>query len=211
MLNYKSTIYMRKLILPFIALLLFTSIAKSSFAQDSTKVDRTLFGQYQELLTKSKSFYGSKVINPARLSAYWKSVSDTLKVERKQVRTSKAKITELQRTITDLKGQMAGKETALSSSNQKLNEITFMGIAFEKGTYNTVVWTLILLLALALIVIVIRSAKHIHEAKYRSGLYEEIAAEYQTYKVKANDKEKKLARELQDERNKFEDYKSRGR
>jgi uncharacterized protein YlxW (UPF0749 family) len=211
MLNYKSTIYMRKLILPFIACILLISIAKPGFAQDSTKVDRTLYGQYQELLTKSKSYYGSKVINPDRLSAYWKSVSDTLKVERKQVRTSKAKVAELQRTITDLKNQIEGKETALSSSNQKLNQITVMGIAFDKGTYNTVVWTMILLLALALGIIIIRSAKHTHEAKYRSGLYEEIAAEYQTYKVKANDKEKKLARELQDERNKFEDYKSRGR
>jgi uncharacterized protein YlxW (UPF0749 family) len=211
MLNYKPAIYMRKLILPFIAVLLFTSIAKPIFAQDSTKVDRTLYGQYQQLQTKSKSYYGSKIIHPDRLSAYWKSVSDTLKLERKQVRTSKAKVAELQKTITDLKNQIEGKETALSSSNQKLNQITFMGIAFEKGTYNTVVWTLILLLALALIIIIIRSAKHIHEAKYRSGLYDEIAAEYQTYKVKANDKEKKLARELQDERNKFEDYKSRGR
>lgn len=202
---------MRKLILPFIAILLLTSAAKSGFAQDSTKVDPTLYGQYQALLTKSKSFYGSKVINPSRLSAYWKSVSDTLKVERKQLRASKAQVAELQRTITDLKSQMEGKETALSSSNQKLNQITFMGIAFEKGTYNTVVWTLILILALALIIIILRSAKLIHEAKYRSGLYEEVAAEYQTYKVKANDKEKKLARELQDERNKFEEYKSRGR
>jgi uncharacterized protein YlxW (UPF0749 family) len=202
---------MRKLILPFIAVILLAGIAMPGFAQDSTKVDHSLHGQYQELLNKSKSYYGSKVINPERLNAYWKSISDTLKLERKQVRTSNAKVAELQRTITDLKGQMEGKETALSSSNQKLNQITFMGIAFEKGTYNTVVWSLILLLALALIIVIIRSTKHVHEAKYRSGLYEEIAAEYQTYKVKANDKEKKLARELQDERNKFEDYKSRGR
>jgi peptidoglycan hydrolase CwlO-like protein len=211
MLNYKSTIYMRKLILPFIAVLLFTSNAKPSFAQDSTKVDRSLHGQYLELLNKSKSFYGSKIINPERLSTYWKNVSDTLQKERKQVRTSRAKVAELQKTITDLKGQVQGKESALSTSNQKLNQITFMGMSFDKGTYNTVVWTLILVLALGLIIVIIRSAKHIHEAKYRSGLYEEIAAEYQTYKVKANDKEKKLARELQDERNKFEDYKSRGR
>jgi uncharacterized protein YlxW (UPF0749 family) len=202
---------MRKLILPIFGLLLFTCSAERSFAQDSTKVDRTLHGQYLELLNKSKSFYGSKIISPDRLSAYSRNVSDTLKIERKQLRTSKAQVAELQKTINDLKGQMAGKETALSSSNQKLNQISFMGMDVEKGTYNTVVWSLILVLALALIVVIIRSAKHIHESKYRSGLYEEIAAEYQAYKAKANDKEKKLARELQDERNKFEDYKSRGR
>lgn len=202
---------MKKLILPIIAILLLFSYASPGYAQDSTKVDPTLKGQYLDLLNKSKSFYGSKIINPARLNTYWRNVSDTLTRERKQLRTSHAKITELQKTITDLKAQVDGKESALSTSNQKLNQISFMGMDFEKGTYNTVVWSLILILALGLAFVIIRSAKHIHEAKYRSSLYEEVAAEFQNYKIKANDKEKKLARELQDERNKFEDFKSRGR
>jgi len=62
-----------------------------------------------------------------------------------------------------------------------------------------------------LAIIILRSAKHIHEAKYRSTLYDEISQEYQNYKVKANDKEKKLARELQDERNKLDELKNRGK
>jgi hypothetical protein len=202
---------MRKLISAFVAFLLVSGIFQESIAQDSTKIDRSLHGQYLELLTKSKSFYGSKIISPDRLSIYWKNVRDTLNTERQQLRITKAKVTQLQKDILELKGQVQGRETALSSSNQKLNQITFLGIAFEKGTYNTIVWTLIIILALALIVVIIRSAKHIHESKYRSTLYEEVATEYQSYKVKANDKEKKLARELQDERNKFEEYKTRGR
>jgi hypothetical protein len=202
---------MRKLISAFVAFLLVSGIFQESIAQDSTKIDRSLHGQYLELLTKSKSFYGSKIISSDRLSIYWKNVRDTLTTERQQLRTTKAKVTQLQKDILELKGQVQGRETALSSSNQKLNQITFLGIAFEKGTYNTIVWTLIIILALALIVVIIRSAKHIHESKYRSTLYEEVATEYQSYKVKANDKEKKLARELQDERNKFEEYKTRGR
>jgi peptidoglycan hydrolase CwlO-like protein len=211
MLNYKLHTSMRKLIPAFIAFLLLSSICQTSMAQDSTKVDRTLHGQYLELLTKSKSFYGSKIIAPARLSSYWKNIQDTLNTERKQLRTTKAKVAQLQKDISALKGQVQGGETALSSSNLKLNQITFLGMAFEKGTYNTVVWSIIIVLALALIVVITRAAKHIHEAKYRSTLYEEVSAEYQNYKVKSNDKEKKLARELQDERNKFEEYKTRGR
>jgi hypothetical protein len=202
---------MKKLILPFIALLILTIGAEKSMAQDSLKVDHSLSGQYQQLLLQSKNYYGSKIITPQRLGAFWKSVSDTLRTERKQLRTARASIAAQQKTITDLKNQIAGKESALSTSNQKLNEITFMGISFEKSTYNSIVWSLIVVLALALAFVIIRSARHIHEAKYRSGLYEEIATEYQSYKVKANEKEKKLARELQDERNKLEEYKSRGK
>lgn len=202
---------MKRCILSLFAAICLLLITQNTFAQDTTKTDPSLSGQYQFMLSKSKTLYGAKLINPARLSGLWKNVKDTINTERKQLVASKAKINEQQKTITDLKAQIEGKESSLASSNAKLNEISFLGIAFTKSTYNSIVWTLIIALSLALAFVVIRSAKHIHEAKYRSTLYQEIADEYQAYKVKSNDKEKKLARELQDERNKFEDYKSRER
>ncbi len=205
---------MRKFIHLFTAVLFFAlntnHAAAQQTAKDSVNTDPSLRGQYQSLLSKSKNLNGFKVVNPVRISAFWKNVNDSLRTERRQLTTFKKQITEQQKTIADLKVQLTEKETALNTTNQKLDEITFMGISFSKGSYNTMVWTIILILALALIIIIIRSAKLLHEAKYRSSLYEEIAAEYQSYKVKANEKEKKLARELQDERNKLDDYKSRG-
>lgn len=185
--------------------------AAQQTAKDSVNADPSLRGQYQSILSKSKNLNGFKVVNPTRLNSFWKSVNDTLRSERRQMPALKKQIAEQQKTIADLKVQLSGKENALNSTNQKLDEITFMGVSFSKGSYNTMVWTIILVLALALIVIIVRSARLLHEAKYRSSLYEEISAEYQSYKVKANEKEKKLARELQDERNKLEEIKSRGR
>ncbi len=206
---------MRKFIHLLTAVLFFAlntnHAAAQQTAKDSVNADPSLRGQYQSILSKSKNLNGFKVVNPTRLSAFWKSVNDTLRTERRQLPALKKQIAEGQKTIANLKAQLSEKEGALNSSNQKLDEITFLGISFSKGSYNTMVWTIILVLALALIIIIIRSAKLLHEAKYRSSLYEEISAEYQSYKVKANEKEKKLARELQDERNKLEEIKSRGR
>lgn len=205
---------MRKFIHLFFAVLFFAlntnPVAAQQTAKDSVNTDPSLRGQYQSILSKSKNLNGFKVVNPARLNTFWKNVNDTLRTERRQLPALRKQIAEEQKTIADLKAQLSGKESALNSSNQRLDEITFMGISFSKGTYNTMVWTIILVLALALVIIIFRSAKLLHEAKYRSSLYEEISAEYQSYKVKANEKEKKLARELQDERNKLDDYKSRG-
>ena len=205
---------MRKFIHLLTAVLFFAlntnHAAAQQAAKDSVNADPSLRGQYQSILSKSKNLNGFKVVNPVRLSSFWRSVNDTLRNERRQLPALKKQIAEQQKAIADLKVQLSEKENALNSSNQKLDEITFMGIAFSKGSYNTMVWTIILVLALALIIIIVRSAKLLHEAKYRSSLYEEISAEYQSYKVKANEKEKKLARELQDERNKLDEYKSRG-
>ena len=163
------------------------------------------------MLSKSRNLDGYKLVNPSRITTFWRNVSDTLTTERRQLINATKKIEEQEKSITDLKAQISGKESSLASSNSKVNEISFLGISFTKSTYNAVVWTLIIGLAAALAIVILRSAKHIHEAKYRSTLYEKIAQEYQSYKVKANDKEKKLARELQDERNKLDELRSRGR
>lgn len=201
---------MNKIILPLITILTLSFFSLSSSAQDSTKVDPSLQGQYSLMLAKSKTLNGYKLINPVRLSAFYKSVTDSISTQRNRFKATNSKIAEQDKTIATLNEQIKGNETAISASNSRLDQITFIGIPFSKSTYNAIVWTVIIVLAALLAFVSIRSAKSIQEAKYRSNLYEEVSQEYQAYKVKANEKEKKLARELQDERNKLDDYKSRG-
>ncbi|WEK19844.1 MAG: hypothetical protein P0Y49_01580 [Candidatus Pedobacter colombiensis] len=199
---------MKKVILPILSALILSFTAQGQLTNDSTKVDPSLKGQYQLMLAKSKSINGYKLVNPNRMNAFWQSLSDTLITTRKQLAGANQKLKDHEKSIADLKNQISGKESALAGTNAKVNEINFLGISFTKSNYNTIVWSLIIGLAAALAFVILRSAKHIHEAKYRSTLYEEIAQEYQSYKTKANDKEKKLARELQDERNKLDELKN---
>lgn len=188
----------------------YTQKTRISYRVDTVKnKDFTLNGQYQFMLSRSKTINGYKLINPSRLDGVWKSVSDTLKKERGELKIVKAKLVEQVKTITGLQSEIDGQETTLSTSNAKMNEITFLGIAFEKGTYHIMVWSIIIVLGIALFVVIIRSAKNIIEAKHRTQLYDEITAEYQSFKTKANEKERKLARELQDERNIVEELKGR--
>lgn len=202
---------MRKILLPIITILFINFTAQAQVKTDTTKIDPSLKGQYQLLLSKSKTLNGYKLVNPARLAGFWQNVRDSLNTDRRQLVVTRKKIADQGKEIVNLKKQISDTESSLASSNTKLNEISFLGIGFTKSNYNLFVWGLIIVLGLALVIIILRSAKHIHEAKYRSTLYDEISQEYQNYKVKANDKEKKLARELQDERNKLDEFKNRGR
>jgi len=204
----------------FMFLLISFSVAGQVTAPDTAQkpaaaaqvqvIDNTLKGQYQSLMYRSKSYYGAKLIVPGRLTAFYNSVTDSIRKERISSKTAQNKIKAQAQTIDTLNSQIKAKESALESSNSKSDDITFLGISFSKSSYNTIVWTIIVVLALGLIFVIGRSAKNIQEAKYRSELYEEISKEYQTYKTKSNEKEKKLARELQDERNKLEEYKNKG-
>ncbi|MEJ7557577.1 MAG: hypothetical protein WKF66_04665 [Pedobacter sp.] len=186
-----------------------TLIAQTK-VRDSIAPDPSLQGQYQLLLSKSKTLYGNKLVNPSRLSKFWQNVRDTIKTERKRSSTAQKQIATLEKGVSGLKSEISGTESSLAATNAKMDQITFLGMAFSKSSYNVGVWTIIIVLALVLTIVFLRSAKSVQEAKYRTGLYEEISQEFQAYKVKSNDKEKKLARELQDERNKIDELKSRG-
>jgi peptidoglycan hydrolase CwlO-like protein len=211
---------MNKTILPILTFLLISfSVAGQVNVPDTTTADSTkkflvtdpsLKGQYRLLLARSKSYYGYKLINPGRLAAFYQSAADSIAKERAASKTARDRINEQAKTIDTLNNQIKASESSLASSARKSDDITFMGVSFAKSTYNTIVWSLIVVLASGLIFVISRSARNIHEAKYRTELYEEVSAEYQAYKTKANEKEKKLARELQDERNKLEDYKNKG-
>lgn len=194
----------------FLGAMLFLNVAFAQTAPDTTKnTDPSLNGQYQFMLKKSKSLYGAKLINPNRLSSLWKSVNDTLKKERKQLQEARKEIKTQAGNISNLKGEVTGKESSLANATASVNEIKFLGISFNKGTYNTIVWSIIIVLGIGLAFIIFQSGKLRHEAKYRTELYQEVADEFQAHKVKAKDKEMKLARELQDERNKWDEGRGR--
>lgn len=194
----------------FLGAMLFLNAAFAQVLPDTTKnTDPSLNGQYQFMLKKSKTLYGAKLINPSRLTSLWKSVSDTLRKERKQLQEAKLEIKTQSQNISSLKGEVSGKENSLADATASVNEIKFLGISFNKGTYNTIVWAIIIILGAGLAIVIFQSGKYRKEATYRTQLYQEVADEYQAHKVKAKDKEMKLARELQDERNKWDDARGR--
>jgi len=223
---------MKQTLLSSTSILFFSLIVGSSFAQtpvtakktninppittrtwqrDTVKnTDPSLNGQYKFMLSRTRtSADGYKMVAGYRLDQLWKSVADTLKKERAEKKSIQQKLTEQEKTVNYLKTEISGKEASLTENTNKVNEIGFIGIPFEKGTYNIIVWSIIGALALALIIVIARSGKSISEAKHRTQLYNEVAEEYQAYKSKSVEKERKLARELQDERNKLDDLNGR--
>ncbi|WP_410220407.1 hypothetical protein [Pedobacter sp.] len=172
--------------------------------------DNSLNGQYQFMLSRSMGTAdGYRMINPNRLTTLWKNVTDSIRKEKEENKRLKLKITDSEKTISYLKTEISGKDASLNENVDKINEIKFLGLSFNKNSYNVFVWSIIGILILALVIIITRSGKNITEAKHRTQLYNEITEEYQNFKSKANEKERKLARELQDERNKLDELLNR--
>lgn len=192
--------------------LLFLAFWQTATAQDKApRPDRSLAGQYKELIEKSNDYQGYKVINQNRLSAFKNSYMDTLNRERKKLAEARAKINEQSSTISSLKGDITSKDKNLAKSNALIDEVQLLGLSVSKSAYSTVMWGMVLILGAALAFVILRSTTYRKEAKYRIKLFEELSSEFQTYKTKATDKERKLARELQTERNKLDEMAGRYR
>lgn len=177
---------------------------RETAADSALAKDKSLNGQYQYLLSKLFRYQQPLV------SALWKNMHDTLTIERRKLKEAQTKLAAQTQDIATLKTDVATKDQTLSESNAKRDEINLLGVSFTKATYNLVMWGLVIVFGLAAAIVIARSGAHSREAKYRIKLYNELDEEYKTYKAKANEKEKKLARELQTERNKLDELLGRG-
>ncbi|HEY0055237.1 MAG TPA: hypothetical protein VGB63_07770 [Pedobacter sp.] len=185
-----------------------TDTAKSIVKQpvvEARPKDNSLKGQYEDLLRYSWMQKGYKVINPARLSGLWKSVNDSLANNKKQIADIKKRLEEQTKQITELKRNPASSNAAIERPVSSSNQIEVLGMYVDTATYNWIVWGTILALGLALAIVLFTTTKSSLDAKQHKQQYHEISEEYNTFKVKSKEKELRLARELQTERNTIEE------
>lgn len=177
---------------------------QNPYAPTPVSTDKSLPGQYQYVLSKVYHY------QQPMIAALWKNINDTLNVTRKKLKDVQATLSAQNQSISSLQNDAKTKDQTLNDANARRDEIGLLGIPMSKTGYNLLMWGLVIGLALALVIVIMRTSGAGREAKYRIKLYEEVSEEFQAYKVKANEKEKKLARELQTERNKVDELMGRG-
>jgi hypothetical protein len=170
---------------------------------DSTLLtDKSLNGQYKYLLSKVYRY------QQPLIAALWKNFTDTLNADHRKLADAQAKALAQTKTISELrlKADSVGKEQLTS----KADDIDVLGLSLAKNTYSSIMWGLVIILGATAAVVIFRSGSLSREAHHRISLYNELEEEFKVYKSKTNEKEKKLARELQTERNKVDELMGRG-
>jgi hypothetical protein len=165
--------------------------------------DKTLNGQYKYLLTKIYHYQEPYV------TSLYKNFRDTINADRRKLQDAETKLAAQTKTTADLQTDVAQKDKSLTESNARVDAVNFLGVSISKSIYNLIMWGLVLAFGITAFVVIARSGSYSREAKYRINLYNELEEEFKTYKAKANEKEKKLARELQTERNKVDELMGR--
>ena len=175
--------------------------------RDSLRLkDPSLKGQFNFMLFKSPlNPEGYRMVAGYRLNWFWKNVEDSIQKGKNNLQQLTRKLKEEEKTVSYLKTQLSEKDQLLKQSEAQVSTISFFGIHLRKGTYQLIVWSIILGLLIILTVIIIRAGRKNSVTQDKSMRYDELSEEFQAFKSRAIEKERKLARELQDARNKLDD------
>jgi hypothetical protein len=175
--------------------------ASAQKASDALENDnQTLRERYYVLKNKSQTYQDYKVIKENLLDGYWRIIEDSLRQNQATLRQARAEINSLNKELEDNRAALKAKE---ESMQDVLYASTVLGIDFDKGFFAGLMGIIILLLGLVIGVIYYSMKLMRRNLAEKVDLMNSISAEYEDYKRRAMEKQTKLSRELQNERNKL--------
>ena len=178
--------------------------ASAQKASDALENDnQTLRERYYVLKNKSQTYQDYKVIKENILDGYWRIIEDSLRQKQATLRQAHAEINNLNKELEENKAALKAKEESMQDVLYASTHITVLGIDFDKGFFAGLMGAVILLLGLVIAVIYYSMKLMRRNLAEKVDLMNSISAEYEEYKRRAMDKQTKLSRELQNERNKL--------
>lgn len=181
--------------------LLFLAVGKAN-AQDTTQVANPIERGFNNLIETSNDYQGYKVVDYNELVRLRNETSGFISELNNEITTQKNTIDQQQDQINQLREDLEGTQQDLEVVTAEKDDITFLGIPFSKSSYKNLMWAIIGVLLLALIFFIYRfkkSQENTTEAREKLSTTEK---EFEAYRAKALEKEQRLGRLLQDERNK---------
>lgn len=188
--------------LVFIVLFFLTiqTLGAQSARLDDPKL--TLAERYALMKSKAQTYDEYKVVKEADLDVVYKTMRDSLQATKTGLLNSNKSLSTLQAKIDSLQIAIQLKESSVQDILYDSTHISVFGINFNKAFFKGLVAILIVAMIAGLVTTIARMRLIQRAFKEKSDLAAEIALEYSTYKLKAMEKQTKLARDLQTELNK---------
>ena len=163
--------------------------------------------QFEYIIKKSGNYRSEgkkyEVVRVPSLNKLRQNVLDSLKVYAVKESELKATISGHETTIADLNKKLGETTKSLAGVTEEKDSMSFLGMLVSKGTYNTILWTIIAGLLGLLIFFIYkfrRSNILTQEAKISLS---EVEEEYVDHRRRALEREQKISRQLQDKINKY--------
>ena len=188
-------------------------LSNLSFAQPASpsleNKEYSLSERYHLMKSKAQTFQDYKVIKEFVLDGVWKIVLDSIKAQKTVHAQSLERISQLEASLQSLEVTLKKERDASAEIVYDSTHISVLGVPFAKGTFLTISSFVLAALVIAIIFIAGKMKLMRATMKEKIVIADLIANEYDEFKRKALDKQTKLSRELQNERNKLEELRTR--
>lgn len=174
-------------------------------AQDSIPTRNPIEQDFTRLIETSNDYQGYKVVDYNELVNLRSKAAQHFESLDAEIITQRNTIDQQQEQINSLQEELDETRQNLEQVNEEKDAITFLGMPFSKGSYMALMWGIVGILILALLFFIYRYKRsHAQTAEAREKL-NSTEKEFDAYRAKALEKEQRLGRLLQDERNKAGD------
>ncbi|WP_127845017.1 V-type ATP synthase subunit I domain-containing protein [Psychroflexus aestuariivivens] len=189
----------------FLISILFTT--NSILAQDNqteTEVKPTVVEKFKSVVEDANNYQQYKVIEKTEINA-------TIDLVEKAINDYEAKIADLEKNIntqnseiSSLKDEVSDLKAQLTELQNEKDEMRLFGLAFTKAKYNIIMWSIVAVLILLLLIFIYKYNRSMALTRQARENLKNLDEDYEEYKRVALEKQQKLGRQLQDEKNKVQ-------
>jgi hypothetical protein len=194
----------KKCIAVFVCLLAY----QVSFGQAATEAlqgEYSLKDRYAIMKAKSQTYQNYKVVKENVLDGVWKIVQDSINAKEAAIRQANQQIVQLRSEVQKVQAAMKAKDESVQQVVHDSSHISVLGIDFSKSVFLTIVGIALAALVGFLAFIMARMKVLDKSIREKTLTINMVSNEYEEYKKKAMEKQTKLSRELQDERNRLQE------
>lgn len=194
--------------LPIVLLLSVETTTAQPASQEAVDLQRaTLEERFSIMKNKSQTYGDYKVIKEGVLDGVWRITRDSIRTQKVLLKEKQATIASLETQLQNIQAALQQKETSMADLVNASTHISVLGINFEKNTFVVTFFTLLAGLLLTLGVMTGKLKSMYAAVREKIDLINATNFEFEEYKHKALEKQTKLSRELQNERNKLMELK----
>lgn len=179
----------------------------TGFAQEAPG---TLDGQFNELIESSNSVKSSsgreyKVVNLQDINNIWKNVQDHMAASKQEFETTQDKVESLNQEVSKLTQKIDEQQSIVEASEHAATHISVLGLDIPKDKFVGAFWitTAILLVLLAGAIFQFKRSRNVTQRTQLNFM--QLQEEMEELRRTSLEKERRLRRELQTERNAVEE------
>ncbi len=169
---------------------------------------QTLDTHFSELKEGSETFKDYKVIKISTLNSFWSTIQDSIEIKEAILADYEQKEEVLEANIKDLELKEAELTRNAEDLTYASTSIDFLGLDFGKTVFKAIFSSIIIFLILVIGFLFIQLKDKLQIAKSSKQELTKVEVEFDTYKKSSLEKERKLRRELQTERNRLNEIRS---